>query len=496
MNWWSRSNWRHGRLWLLVGLSCLFGFFAPPPAGVRNGEKRLQFHRPVASAPDTSRFVPATPGSGLSYWGPIRTADPWNSQQFQPNRRPLWEQCFYYPLQVVALPFRAVTWGIGEAISYLPESQVVDRVLDVATLSWLPFEGSIGVSAGGGEGYGANFTGIRRDFLAPDNRLKLGLRYTTEENIKAVLGFVFNEDAVSSFSFGVGYRLKPNARFYGLGPLTAKDDMAYFTKETSWAGLDFRRELGRCFSLKLTGLYSTVGTRGPEADETPALATAYTGDARPFGYGDRSDGVGCTIALRHENTSDLGRPQSGGSRRLQATYFTARDGSETRFWTYRAEVQQFFPLWHTRRGLALRGVYSRQDSRGDDPIPFQRKLTNDRPDQFRGYRDLRFRATGLLLLSAEYRFPVWNYDTIDGFGLDGYTFVDLGQVFERPQEIATEYLTFSYGGGLRLVTTPRFTLRLEIGQSEDGPQIMLAGEQVFQYAKGGIYHGRNPVPPR
>jgi len=482
------------RFWLGLGMLC--GFLALPPTLAHGEKPRLELQHPVATIPDTSRCDAATPGAGLSYWGVIRTADPGNSGRFQPNRRPVWEQCFYYPLQVVALPFRGLAWGVGAAISYLPESQVVDRALDVATLAWLPFEGSIGISAGGGEGYGASFTGVRRDFLAPDNRLKLGLRYTTEENIKAVLGFVFNEDAVSSFSFGVGYRLKPNARFYGLGPHVSLDDKAYFTKETSWAGLDFRRDLGHDFSLKLTGLYSTVGTRGPEEDETPSVATAFSGNALPFGYNDRSDGVGFTMALRHDNTRVSGRPQSGGSRRLQASYFTARDGSDTRFWTYRAEVQQFVPLWHTRRGLALRGVYSRQDSRGDDPIPFQRNLTNDKPDQFRGYRDLRFRGTGLLLLSCEYRFPVWNYDTIDGFGLDAYTFVDLAQVFETPREITTDLLTFSYGGGLRLVTTPTFTLRVEIGQSEDGPLFLLAGEQIFQYAKGGIYHGRNPVPQR
>ena len=42
----------------------------------------------------------------------------------------------------------------------------------------------------------------------------------------------------------------------------------------------------------------------------------------------------------------------------------------------------------------------------------------------------------------------------------------------------------------------RFSTRLEIGVSEEDVVFRLTGEQIFQFVKGGVYYGRDPVPAR
>jgi hemolysin activation/secretion protein len=166
------------------------------------------------------------------------------------------------------------------------------------------------------------------------------------------------------------------------------------------------------------------------------------------------------------------------------------------FWTFRGDLEQFVPLWGSSRVLAFRGFVSWSEPVGGSSIPFQRLMVNDDPDLLRGYQDLRFRDRGMTALSAEYRWPVWADRTPRGAGVDAYLLGDVGQVFGSRNDLAVDQLTASYGGGLRFIGARGFVGRLEIAWSDEERKIRLRADQVFQFEKGGIYHGRNPVPTR
>jgi hypothetical protein len=83
-----------------------------------------------------------------------------------------------------------------------------------------------------------------------------------------------------------------------------------------------------------------------------------------------------------------------------------------------------------------------------------------------------------------------------GLGLDAYLFSDVGQVFGERRDISLPHLTVSYGGGVRLVNNAGFLARLEIGASNEETILRLRTDQVFQFSKGNLFHGRNPVPQR
>jgi hemolysin activation/secretion protein len=77
-----------------------------------------------------------------------------------------------------------------------------------------------------------------------------------------------------------------------------------------------------------------------------------------------------------------------------------------------------------------------------------------------------------------------------------YFLVDIGQVFGEAEQISTRNMTDSAGIGLRLIDRNGFRTRLEFAWSNEESVIRLRADQVFPFAKNGLYHGRNPIPVR
>jgi hemolysin activation/secretion protein len=123
-------------------------------------------------------------------------------------------------------------------------------------------------------------------------------------------------------------------------------------------------------------------------------------------------------------------------------------------------------------------------------------MTNDDPDEFRGYKDNRFRDRGITALSVEYRWAVWANRQPGEAGLDGYIATDLGQVFNRYAEINRRNVTVSYVVGLRGVRASGFAWRAEIGWSKDEVRLQLTSDQIFQAIGENLFRGREEVALR
>ena len=54
----------------------------------------------------------------------------------------------------------------------------------------------------------------------------------------------------------------------------------------------------------------------------------------------------------------------------------------------------------------------------------------------------------------------------------------------------------SFGGGLRVIGGYGFIGRVEVSRSEGETVFRLSGLQTFQFAGGGFYNGKKPVPFR
>lgn len=468
-------NCRAARLAAALGLACLL--FTPAA--------------PRAAAPPVA---PAGEGWGASYWGAVPPQADSLSARFLPRRAPLWERTLRVPYEVVVLPLGLATRGLKGAVIYADEHGLAGK------LAWLlgpqqgPFGLKLRVEAGELLGAGMGMVVKHDAFLGADNAFVLRWRSALSGTHRIHAGAELAGPGNARSVLAAGYSLLPNARYFGLGPEARSADESYYTQELAWGATALLIPVGGGTRAELSARYAEVAARAPGPDEGPALAERFA--SLPTGYGERSRGTTLGLALVRDTTPGNGRPHRGGIQHLAVARHLAAGAAGSDYTGYRAELEQFFPLWNAQQTLALRVFADWIDAERPADLPFQRLPANDEPFLLRGYRDFRWRGTGITGFSAEYRWPLWAYKAPDALGIDGYLFTDIGQVFDHAEDIGGDALTRSYGGGLRLIGNGGFGGRVEIGHSEEGTVIRLRMEQVFQYAKGGLMHGQDQVALR
>lgn len=446
---------------------------------------------PAQAPPDSTATTEPT-----SYWGPFPARA--DSVMARPDTvtRDAWE----YPVEaiwwIVRAPFEIVRSGMKVSTVWLDESGTFERLKQLLSPIDLPYGFVFGGSTGRLSGVAGSLGFYHDAFLVEGGRFRVGSVLSTVSNRRVSGGFILPTTHGGAVEVGGGYRVRTRARFFGLGPSSAESDESFFTRELGWAGVGYRQSLGGFDSqVEFDVLWSSIASRRPNLDELDEVALPDRFEGRlPVGYGDESQGLSYDLGLVRNTTQQDGRPRGGGMQMLRASWFVPNDDAESDFIHYRGEVQQFFDLWWDR-SIAVRGVWSYLDSDGE-PINFQRLMTNDDPDLFRGYEDFRWRDRGLTAVSVEYRYPVWDYRDPGALTLDAYGFYDGGQVFDDRREIALRDLAHSYGFGFRLSVNGRFSGRVEVGFSDEDTVFRLRGDQMFQFGKDGLYHGRDPIPTR
>lgn len=444
---------------------------------------------PGPSPPDTVLVTEAgLPSGDESLWGPIMSLSDSSTATFENRGRKTWEYVVLAPYQIIDIPLRLVFGGVGAAYRFLDNRHVVQWTVDLFGPTDLPFRLEPNIKAGGLDRFGLGLTFYHDAFLGERNRLKAGGLYTITDSQKYSLGVLLDDGGSFEMQLGGGYRLRTTARYFGLGPDTREEDRAFYKQEVAWGGVSASQLLPGGIRFELGAIYSGVAARTTN-EAAPKLEDIFRGDI-PTGFGERSTGWTGTASLLFDNTTETGRPDRGTVLQAKAMHFQGNDDLGTAFWLYRFDAEQFVPLWHTRRALALRG-YMNWISDDASEVPFQRLMTNDEPDLFRGFDDFRWRDRGMIGFTAEYRFPFWNLWEITGSGADAYLFADLGQVFNDFDQIGSDLMTESYGIGIRSITARGFRARFEFGWSREDATFRLALEQMFQYAKGGLYQGRD-----
>ena len=154
---------------------------------------------------------------------------------------------------------------------------------------------------------------------------------------------------------------------------------------------------------------------------------------------------------------DLAYPERGGLLQLEADVVAG--SKEVLFLRTVAEVQRFFTLFYKDRILALRALSEKVHPMGENKMaPYSDLPTLGGSQRLRGSRRGVFRGEGSLLLSAEYRYPVW--DTWNAF-----LFWDEGQVFDEYDQVRVGRFRSSWGGGLSLRTETAFLIGLRLSHS-------------------------------
>ena len=132
----------------------------------------------------------------------------------------------------------------------------------------------------------------------------MGARTTTRGNHRAYIGADFAVGAPSRLEVGLGWRVRPNARYFGLGPGAGEDAKSFFRHETLWLGASYRRHLGNDFSLTGDVIVSAVEASRPSEDESPSITSVFAANLP-------------AICHCHISAHSLQDVQQAGARRIQ-----------------------------------------------------------------------------------------------------------------------------------------------------------------------------------
>ncbi|WP_073067311.1 BamA/TamA family outer membrane protein [Fodinibius roseus] len=393
-------------------------------------------------------------------------------------------------LHLAVLPLK---WGM----IWSREHQLYSRVSDF----FLNEEGTAGFypnfSVGGRTPFAAGITYFNRDLLEGGHSLDLNTFYTDPENYKLGINYKIPPTQLRRYQVTVNGNLRSNDdQNIFLGGNKGSDDqqgtyeIEQYNLETQ-AGYLLRRNvlatvIGGLIHTDIRDLSAAAGDGGPAGE--PAAAGAFSpGNATLFNTGlgvivdnrrglfeNRNTSLISTVTTSYDFKQTKIRVYSGALYDVGIRYNRSLTGDEVEYLNYYGDWQQFFaiPGLPPDRRLAFRVRLHKRYPLSGGSVPFYEQSILGDADNLRGYRQDRFRDLGSLLLTLEYRYPIW--DT-----WDAVLFTDQGQVFNTYDQIGLDRFHGSVGTGLRFMTASDFLFRLEIAFSKEGSRSLLEFSMNF-----------------
>ena len=178
-----------------------------------------------------------------------------------------------------------------------------------------------------------------------------------------------------------------------------------------------------------------------------------------------------------------GYATSGGRYRLAVAAFQDQNYGQYSFRRLDADAAQHFPIFHKSWVLTLRGRAVLTQSAPGQEVPFYLLPTLGGSSTLRGFADYRFRDRNLVLVNAEYRWPLIR-------AMEAAVFYDAGTVARSVRALSMRQLHSDYGVGLRLHNDRRTFLRVDVARSPEGIRTIFAftaplgapGRSVVPYA--------------
>jgi hypothetical protein len=261
-------------------------------------------------------------------------------------------------------------------------------------------------------------------------------------SVQAQGGVRVLRDGSGLVSFNAQFVDRPDRVFFGVGPLTSQADLQNFRQAVVDTSLRFRATLAGPSRLSFWAGYrhSTFG-RGREPSVTLSEM-----ERLPGWGGYQLALAGAVLEL---DSRDPDRLHAGGSGvRLEARGTFAIDPSgpapqRLHFLRWGGEAGGFLDFTGANHVLGLRAYVEMLEQTGPSPVPFTELIALGGPLHLQGFLDGRFRGASALVVTAEYRWPVWAL-------LDATVFLSAGNVFsEHLRDLTPAHVYLSWGAGLR-----------------------------------------------
>src|SRR5690606_31405112 len=164
-------------------------------------------------------------------------------------------------------------------------------------------------------------------------------------------------------------------------------------------------------------------------------------------------------------------PTEGFRNRLSVERAGGWLGGTTEFTKFEADVSTYIKIGQRdRQALALRAMLGTGSGAGGG-LPRPERFRLGGSETLRGYNFGEFEGDRMLVLNAEFRFPI-----VDA--VEGVVFADFGRTFSAGEGISFSDLKAGYGVGIRL-DTPLGIVRIDYGIGESGGRTYFSFRPMF-----------------
>ncbi len=265
----------------------------------------------------------------------------------------------------------------------------------------------------------------------------------------------------------VRYFRDPTFQFFGLGPETRQTDETGFTQRELRASLSFGVNFLSAFRLTYDERARFVTIKGGGRTTEAFIAESFPGTP---GVGEDilTSTRGFTLSFDTRDFIDL--PTRGFFGKAAVEVSSEAWGSEESYTRFILEGRVFVPWPDDRWITSLRLTSSLVDNQS---APFFEQSSLGGED-FRAFPNDRFIDKGSILFNLEERYRVFRKSIFQvDTDIEVAPFIELGQVFEDSDEIATEHVRLAFGVGLRAVVRPNVVGKLDIGYGEEGTRVFV-----------------------
>jgi outer membrane protein assembly factor BamA len=182
------------------------------------------------------------------------------------------------------------------------------------------------------------------------------------------------------------------------------------------------------------------------------------------------------VALDVDTRDTPGYPASGGRYRVSMAMFHDQDFSSYSFRRVEADAAQYISLG--RSVLAFHGRMDLSQTGAGQDVPFYLLPSLGGSNSLRGYQDYRFRDRDLLMLNAEYRWPIVRR-------IDAAVFYDTGTVGPRAGDLSRDRHA-DYGVGMRLHTATHLLARVDVARGHEGMRTLFTFSMPLSVPGGTI----------
>lgn len=316
------------------------------------------------------------------------------------------------------------------------------------------------IEVGGEEGFAAGVLLYHDHLFFKDHRARAEILFGSQVYNEFDLQYQIPIKGVEhgSLTLEGEYENAPERSYYAGN---RNEDLSY-ASEFGTIEVTYRQQVNRWLRTKINAWYRdrTIKTSRYEDDLEEQIPSTLLGNSKLYSIGSR-----WTFNYKKGKRRTL----SGTQYVLGGNWTQSAETHSLSFMEYYGAIHHFVPipvLPETRR-LGLKMQLHKQNNLASRDIPFYELNSLGGTYNLRGFSSNRFRAKGTLQLTAEYRYPIWDF-------LDMVVFVDEGQPFNNYGDLSFGDFRSSYGFGFHLLSDNGLAFRSEFAFSNEGGRFIIS----------------------